>query len=364
VKLATRHGLAALAHRNLTRAGAPMTKAASAALWARSEWAARRGQAMAAELERISSALLESRTRFVSFKGPLLAERLHGEAGLRESGDLDFLVSPRDVPAARRTLETLGYSPLSPLDAQRERLWLDSPQRHEMVFSNPGNAMLVELQWRANPGLDLPAIDDASWWERAPVFEWRGLPMTAVPPDEELLALLVHGTKHFWGSLDWLVDIAEISRRCDAPWPGLLRLAREHRAVRRAALGLDLAHRLLDAPCPELARQLIDEAAIQPVTREVTPALLDPSYRPYGIGKALRLQLALCDDRPQRAAMLAASARPTPGDWEWVRLPAGFSWLYWLLRPLRLAAKYLTRSPRTPPAATPRTRPPRPRSTG
>ena len=363
-RLAIRHGLGALMHRNLAAAAADVPKSAAAALWARAEWAGKRGHAMAAELERIAAALAAAGVQFVSFKGPLLAERLHRDTGLRESGDLDFLVHPRDVTAARAVLESLGYAGVATLDSERERLWLGSPLRHELAFSNPQSACMVELQWRANPELNVPALDDATWWDRAPTFEWRGHEMTAVPADEELLALLVHGTKHFWGSLDWLVDIAEISRRADAPWPRLVHLARRHRAVRRVALGIDLAHRLLQAPCPDLALQLVQEARISHVAEELVPRLLEPAFRPHAIAEALRLQLALDDGAGQRARRLAATLRPTPGDWELLRLPRALSWLYWPLRPIRLAGKYLTRSPRTPAAATPRTPPPRPHSTG
>jgi hypothetical protein len=363
VRLGIRHGLGALMHRNVNAAQVVMPRAAEAALWARAEWAAHRGHAMSAELERVAAALIEARVRFVSFKGPLLAERLHGDTGLRESGDLDLLVRRRAVPATRAVLESLGYAAQTPVDAERERLCIGSPHRHEIAFSNAGSPCMVELQWRANPELDIPALEEDAWWDRAPSFEWRGLEMTGVPADEELLALLVHGTKHFWGSLDWLVDIAQIARRADAPWPGLVRLARSHRAVARAALGIDLAHRLLRAPCPDLAMQLVAEARIASVVDEVVPRLLEPAYRAHTLREALRLQLALDDGAGQRARRLAGTLRPTPGDWEWVRLPRALSWAYWLLRPVRLACKYLTRFPRTPAGATPRTPPPRPHST-
>ena len=35
----------------------------------------------------------------------------------------------------------------------------------------------------------------------------------ALPDRELLLILCLHGTKHFWSSLGWLVDVAELIRR-------------------------------------------------------------------------------------------------------------------------------------------------------
>jgi hypothetical protein len=234
------------------------------------------------------------------------------------------------------------------------------------VFSRPGQPFLVELQWRANPELDVPRVGDPAWWRDAPTFECGGGEWIAIAPEEELLALLVHGTKHAWGSLDWLVDVAEVARRAETPWPALVHLARRHRAVRRAALGLHLAKELLAAPLPLVAEDLVAEARVDRVAGEITPRLLDAEFRAYGLREALRLQLALYDTPGQRMRCALSSLRPTPGDWEWVRLPRGLRWLYWALRPVRLAAKYAftARSPRNPAGATPRTPPPRPRSTG
>ena len=364
-RLGIRHGLGPLMYRNLAAARVEPPRAAAAALWARAQWAARRGHDMSAELRRIAAALRASAIRFVSFKGPLLAERVHGDCGLRESGDLDIVVPANQVRRARECMQSLGYCLPAAFRETHERLSLHSPGRHELTLTRPGQAFIVELQWRANPELDVPAVSDETWWARARNVEIDGEEWTAIPPEEELLALLVHGTKHAWGSLDWLVDIGEIARRGEVPWPAFVQLARRHHAVRRAALGLLLARRLLGTPLPLIVDDLIEAADVGGVADWITPRLLDPEFRAYGIGEALQLQLAVHDTLLKRVACVAAAVRPTPGDWEWMRLPAGLAWLYWPLRPVRLAAKYLFRAPRpqNPAGATPRTPPPRPHST-
>jgi hypothetical protein len=365
VKLGIRHGLAPLMQRSLTAAAVEVPRAAAAGLWARAEWAARRGRDMLREIERIATALQGESIPFVSFKGPLFAQRLHGDVGLRESGDLDFLVPPSDARRARKTLEALGYGLVTPLDARREELWLESPGRHELAFAHGQKPFLVELQWRANPDLAVPAVHDPDWWGRAPQMQWRGLTLTALPPEEELIAMLVHGTKHLWGSLDWLVDIAETLRRVDAPWRDVIALARRHRAVRRVALGFELASTLLAAPLPVEVTDFVREARLDRIVQALVPWLTAPAFERHTVVEALRLQLALLDTPTQRVACLLALSRPTPGDWEWMRLPRGLGWVYWALRPARLAWKYAFNrpNPRTPAAATPRTPPPRPRST-
>ena len=369
VALAVRHGLAPFMHRSLALAGVVLPLDAAAKLWADTQWSAQRGHEMADELHAIAAALLAARIRFVPFKGPLLAERLLGDAGLRESGDLDFVVAPRDVLAARAVLESLGYQLQDALDGDRERLWLASPGRHELAFRHPERPFMVELQWRANPELDVPRVADDEWWDRAPRFSWRGLELTAIPAEEEALALLVHGSKHAWASIHWTLDIAQLARRAEIAWPALVALAHRHRAARRVALGLAVAERVHGIELPEVARGIVESARIEPMVARIVEKLADAQYQPFTIRQAFRMRLALCDTRADQVRCIAASLRPTPGDWAWARLPRGLWWLYWPLRPVRLAAKYggsllSRRSPRTPAAATPRTPPPRPHSTG
>jgi hypothetical protein len=364
VHLGLRHGLAPLMHLHLSAAHVPLPRRIAATLWARAQSVDHRNRAMREELVAIATALGERGVRFAPFKGPLLAAAVRC-AATRESGDLDILVATGDVPAARAVLAARGYAPRTPLDPVREKLWLESPGLYEFPLEDAARGFVVELQWRANPEVAVPALD-ARWWEAAPLVRFGGVEMRSLPDHEQILALLVHGAKHHWGSLDWLVDVAELARGGRIPWDELMGLAKRHGAMRRAALGLELAHRLVEAPLPPQAAAFIASARIMEIARRLIPPLLATEYVPPPMGPALRIELALCDTTPQRIARLAHLLRPTPGDWEWCRLPRRWTFAYWALRPVRLAAKYLfsLRSPRTPPAATPRTPPPQPHSTG
>jgi hypothetical protein len=363
LRLGMRHGLAPLMHRHLCGADLPVPKRVAAALWARAESAAHRGRRMVAELAAIAAALQGEGLRFAPFKGPLLARSVHGDEALRESGDLDILVAAQDLRAAKAVLERLGYATQTALDPGREELWLRSGGLYELPMVDERRGFLVELQWRANPDVAVPSLD-TQWWETAATAPFEGVAVRVLAPGEQMLALLVHGTKHLWASLDWLVDIAELARGGAVPWDEVVRLAREHHAARRAALGLYLARELLDAPLPRSVLDFVAAAGIGAIARPLIPALVAAEHRPPTIGGALRAQLALRDSKGQQARWLLGLARPTPGDWQWCRLPPRLFFLYWPLRPLRLAAKYLSlRSPRTPPAASPRTPPPQPHST-
>ena len=363
--LAMRHGLAALLHRHLgPLPGVP--KRVAAMLWARAETVARRNEAMSAELCRVLGALEAGGVEAVPFKGPVLTMELYGELGLREFGDLDLLVMPGDVAQAAHLLATLGYRPQHALAAHLEKAWMASPRAHEMALVDERRGFMVELQWSANPGFAIPRVADRDWWrhpERRPFF---GREMNVLSARENVIALLVHGSKHAWANLGWLVDIAELAHSGSVDWEWLLATARTERAMRRVALGLDLARRLLDAPMPAAAAAFIVEAKVSSIANAIVPSILSPEFTTAPITASQRIQVALLDTTAQRRRYLATLAfAPALGDLERWRLPPTLFFLYWLLRPLRLAQAYLfsPRSPRIPTGASPRTPPPQPHST-
>ena len=72
-----------------------------------------------------------------------------------------------------------------------------------------------------------------------------------------------HGDGHWWGSLGWICDLAELIRtRSDVRWEWVLNEARRLHGERLVLLGLALASELLRAPIPEFigARIQVDPA--------------------------------------------------------------------------------------------------------
>jgi hypothetical protein len=143
--------------------------------------------------------------------------------------------------------------------------------------------------------------------------------------------------------------------------------------TRRLALGLRLAHELLRVPLPEPASRIIEDPVVAEIARNLRDTLFDVRFAPFTMLEAIRLDLRLCDTAKQRALkLLAAVFVPRWGDWlEW-RLPRALFALYYPLRLVRLARKYVLgrlwpvtgRLPGIPAGAMPRTPPPPPRSTG
>lgn len=207
-------------------------------------------------------------------KGPALAVQVYGDLSLRSFGDLDILIRQRDFPRAVETLDALGYHPGRPLNSPAE--FAAYPRRyHDYKLFGPGQALMVELQWKV---IQFPFSfppDVEGWWERLESLRLGGREVRSLDPESLLLMLCVHGSKHLWERLSWICDVAELLRgHPELDWERLQARARTWGVARMLRLGLNLAHELLGAPLPaSVGEEIARDPQIAPLTREVLGAL-------------------------------------------------------------------------------------------
>ena len=169
----------------------------------------------------------------------------------------------------------------------------------------------------------------------------HGSEVRCLAPEDLLLALAVHGTKHLWERLAWVCDVAALLNSRAAPdWDFVLRRARESRVERMLYLALRLARGLLGAELPSEVLARTADPVVARLASEVAAALFaggesEPAGFVRNVGFNLRARARL----REKAAYLRFIFTPTDGDLTAVKLPAGMSFLYYFLRPLRLALK-------------------------
>lgn len=340
------HGMLPLLHRHLGAAPAgEIPRAAQVEMLARHEATARDNRAMADELASVLGALGGAAVAAIAYKGPALAFALYGDIALRDFCDLDILIRPRDVLRAKAALVALGYAPEYPLEAGVEGAFLRAPSQYHLGMHGPRDTV-VELHWKTDADFPIERDDDAWWASLAPArLEERTV--RAFAARELLLVLCLHGTKHGWERLAWLADVAEIIRQASSvDWDWIFERAAALGCGRRLALGLHLAHVLLDAPLPEAVQRDVETyPGVAAIAREIR-ARLFTSDNVFREGpRALRFNLALYERKRDRLAHVYNTLL-APSLVEWTRwpLPRALYFLYPPLRLARLALKYSRRA--------------------
>lgn len=299
-----------------------------------------RNQVLTNELSLILHALADSQIEAIPYKGPALAAYAYGNLAYRRFLDLDVMVRKADVSGAMRVLTGMGYSAGKEWTEAQEDLLLRT--QHNLQFTKDDKRLIVELHWEVASELFARSLQAETLWDRLVPLELNGETVKTLAPEDLLLSLCVHGSKHMWERLSWICDVAELVRsHPEIDWQVVFERAGTGEKVRMLKLGLMLARTLFDAPFKESINfELSNDGNLV--------ALLDDTCRRiFGRGEQeliplnenLRFNLKLRGSWESRLRYLRMVFRPTDADVGAVSLPARLSFGYYLLRPFRFLQK-------------------------
>lgn len=213
-----------------------------------------RNTTLAEAMNEVLAALRQVGVAGIPVKGVVLAETLYGGLGMRSLGDLDVLVRPADLPAARAQLRALGFAPAPhPSFDDLEHPFHDPPYYRPAA----GGAVCLELHWGLwssrffHLGID-------TLWQRSVAAQINGSAVQILSPEDTLLHLAIHRSRSPL-RLRFVCDIAELLRKHGAAldWSYVLEQAQAAGARTALFLALTLARDLLDAqPASSILQQL------------------------------------------------------------------------------------------------------------
>ncbi len=344
LRLGEQHGLLPLLDRYLEGSGIEVPEAVRLHLHRRARATAYRNLALTAELLRLLARLEAAGVVAAPFKGPVLAVSAYGDLGRRDFLDLDLLVRPPGIAAAERVLEAEGYRPEFALDPARgaELVATDC----ERAFVHPTRGAVVDLHWGfSHIHFRFPLRVDAVW-TRLATATLGGRQVPTLGPEDTLLLLCAHGTKHLWARLIWVGDVAHtVAARPDLDWATLLGRARGLGCERMLLLGLHLARELTSAELPAAVQaRIAGESAVRGLGDRVLAWLVRDelgTLEPFAGGRFHLDSRERWRDRLAYALRFATA--PTVTERFVDGPPAALGFLLPVIRPIRLAGIYAPR---------------------
>jgi hypothetical protein len=278
--------------------------------------------------------------RAIPFKGPAFAWLAYKNFAHRSSVDLDFVLPQHSIPEATELLQAQGYTPQFRPAEMRAGERGQAPGQY--AFAPSGKRRYVELHTEKTLRYFSRPIDLNELNSRLIQMKIGGREIPVFSAEDLLVMLCVHGGKHFWERLSWIVDIAQLVSARPVDWELLMGIAAKLESMRALLLGLYLACEIAGAELPEpvLARARGD-ANVRWLARSVLEQYEGISDPRAGIVRRSAFRLRSCDrfGRGLRQ-LIRLSLIPTESDREMIRLPSFLSPLYLLVRPLRLLGKY------------------------
>jgi hypothetical protein len=343
LRLAEHHGVLPLAARHLIDHARGLPPETERSLRSAYEANLRRSLWFTAELTRVMQHFERRQLRVVPYKGPVLAQSLYGDVGLRSFSDLDFLISPADFDLAKHALAEIGYFPAANIPPPIERLWLRTG--YERSFDGAAGKYLVELQWSVLPyfyAVDLRVEDLLA---RAGRIAIGAREVPCLSSEDSLLVLCLHAAKHLWTRLIWLSDIAETLRTQTVDYSLVFSRARALGIGRILGVGFWLVKNVLHAELPTPAEEMVaSDPGVPALGREFAGRLARGAGYDFESTEYFRLILKLRERRGERwRCMWRLVWTPSVGDVAAVRLPEALFPLYRIVRICRLTRKLLVK---------------------
>ncbi|MFA7044172.1 MAG: nucleotidyltransferase family protein [Bacteroidales bacterium] len=160
----------------------------------------------------ITDLLRKSGISFTCIKGPLLSYRIYGDASVRFSHDIDLLIEAdsldRIITLMRGAHYELSEGVIWPEETFKQDILRQST--HHISFFNKELKFCVEIHWTLTVDLPIRKEDaDKLIKQNLTTTDYAGRSFTVLNKEFELTYLMIHGSRHEWSRLKWLVDIKD-----------------------------------------------------------------------------------------------------------------------------------------------------------
>jgi hypothetical protein len=192
-----------------------------------------------------------------------------------------------------------------------------------------GFRYLLDLHWGILwGGRSETKVIERVWTEAYPATVF-GAPAYALSREWQLLLLAAHAARHQWQGLKWLVDIHDLCSSGNIKWDKLLSEARHLGWEKILRLTFHACRSLLNSPIPPKY-----SLGIFPSGVKLFPAAPATRRKAFFPVRLLRGPLE------KVGYVTRVFLVPTLAERQLLRLPEFLGFLYYLLRPLRLASKW------------------------
>ena len=241
------------------------------------------------KLMRLLALLRENDIPTIAYKGPALAQSAYGDIRLRHFTDLDIMVRKTDVLRVKELFIANGCSPGWSLTKSQEAAVLRHHYEYPLLCNK--RRVLIEVHWEFAEHFFSFAFDFDQMWQRLEPVVILGKPLLTLGPEDSLLVLCAHGSKHFWKRLGWINDVAQLISRHELDWKIVVKRAEALGLLRILRLGLLLASEVLGVEFPsEVDRRTGPEPTLEAIVNRIRSCMFSVENEPSGTIETTLLQ--------------------------------------------------------------------------
>jgi len=300
------------------------------------------------ELSSLNNLFTSKEIEFLLLKGPAVGAELYKDINLRHFRDLDLLVRKEDIDAALNLLLENGYKYSFNLTDRQEKLYKKSSiyltdHDNQYTFIHREKMIIVELHWALMPEQYSFFNDTESLFDRKKKIKINDIEFNTLNDEDNILFLSVHGIKHGWSRLYWLCDIVcFLITKKSIDWSNVLIRAKALNCRRQLCIALNVSNIIVPGLLNEKLIGIIkNDNVVEMISGRILENVFnnDPYIELENNNKIFIGSMEHFSDKMRY--YFDKLFRPTIYEVEVIVLPKKLSFLYYILRPLRLIKKYL-----------------------
>jgi len=289
------------------------------------------------ELLKVIDEFNKNGLKTIPFKGVIISELLYGDLLIRPFSDLDLFIGKEDFLKANKLLLNLNYLPQFDINSISINNYFEN-----IYFSNyihKDSNIAIDLQWsieRTNYSFSL-TLDKLINQPESIVL--NGKNMKTFSYDDLLILLSIHGSKHNWSTLIWIIDIAKLlTSSYSYDWNRILDKCIELKCKRMLLVGILLSKSLFDINVPEIIMSHINsDNKVHKLSEEIVRSLFD--YKKTNNFNYFSPYIRSMDSYKDKVNFFINLIKPTPLEYRIMSLPQYMHFLYYPIRFVRVILK-------------------------
>lgn len=196
----------------------------------------------------------------IILKGIPLNMQLYQQRYLRETRDIDCLISKKDLLIYHHHLLKLGYQLNSSLPSPE--YWFDkypfiSHYFYQLPYFHPDKKICVQIKW----GTSADNVNGMHWidYSKIDTIYIQNTAIKTLTVEQNFFYLCDHGAKHCWEHIKWLVDLAVIWKNNRVNWSEITELTELTQSIRPVLEASILLQRHLNITLSPITHSYIDK---------------------------------------------------------------------------------------------------------
>lgn len=290
---------------------------------------------MTSELMKVVKIIEENNIESISFKGPVLSQLAYGDVVSRQYCDLDILVDENNIDKVCNLLKEKNY--------QFDELLFKKIFENKSIFHDitiyKENIVNIEFHWRLFSDEYKTDFTSLNLNDYVTYSSISNIQLKIFKNELTLLYLSIHGTKHNWERVEWLVDIVKLVENTQLNWNEVFYIARVTKNEKILFTTLKLCVNILDLQLSDLVKTKFDKK-IEQFAKSFENLFIErfnnTLLQEEGSKNISKIQYDLLETNDSKIAFIISLLKPTQLEYSLIKLPKYLNFVYYVIRPFNV----------------------------